>query len=281
MSIQFKGASAIVTGGASGIGLAIATALAERGARVVVADLHLDRAETVAADLRQRGFKAMAAAVDVTDRASFEALAVQTEMQFGRIDFLFNNAGVLYIGDWLDMDEAACRHMIDVNLWGVLHGIRSVYPRMVQQRSGCIVNTASITGLAPAPGFSVYVATKHAVVGLSRSLRGEARQHGVQVNALCPGFVRTPMMMDGNFVAVNAQAALQELMKVSSFATPEQVVRDMMRGIERNQALIVTTRFSRMAMTLVRLFPFLAGPITDRLIQTLRSHRHGSSRQSP
>ncbi len=192
MTVQFKGASAIVTGGASGIGRSIVRALVARGARVLIADIDAHGAETEASALRSQGHEVTCEAVNVSDFDAVNRLVGDVESRWGQLDFLFNNAGVVYIGDLLDMPDGAWRRTMDVNLWGVINGVRAAYPRMARRGSGCIVNTASIAGLAPSPGFTIYSTSKHAVVGLSRSLRGEAKKYGVQVNVLCPGVVSTP-----------------------------------------------------------------------------------------
>ncbi|MFA4969513.1 MAG: SDR family oxidoreductase [Sulfuritalea sp.] len=273
MTIVFKGAAAIVTGGASGIGQSIARALAARGARVAIADIDTAGAEAEAAALRAKGCEAVAETVDVADTGAVEQLVARVARRWGRVDFLFNNAGVIYVGELLDMNEAAWQRCIDINLWGVINGVRAAYPRMVQQRSGCIVNTASIAGLGPSPGFTIYAAAKHAVVGLSRSLRGEARKYGVQVNVLCPGFVDTPMVRNATFANLDGAAAATNLRKHGGFAEPDRVAADLMKGIERDTPVIVTPATARLAMAILRYAPFTGELFAGKFMEAIRGFR--------
>jgi len=273
MTIVFKGAAAIVTGGASGIGKSIARALAAREARVIIADIDGEGAEAEAAALRAKGCEAAAKTVDVTDAAAVERLVADVEKRWGRLDFLFNNAGIMYVGELLDMGDDAWQRLIDVNLWGVANGVRAAYPRMARQGSGCIVNTGSIAGLGPAPGFAIYAATKHAVVGLSQSLRAEARQYGVQVNVLCPGFVNTPMVRNASFAGMDGAAAAAAMRKRGAFAEPDQVAADLMKGIERDTPVIVTPATARLAMAILRYAPVTGELFAGRFMAAIRSFR--------
>jgi NAD(P)-dependent dehydrogenase (short-subunit alcohol dehydrogenase family) len=273
MGIVFKGAAAIVTGGASGIGQSIVRALAAREARVIIADIDGEGAEAEAAALRAKGCEAAAKTVDVTDAAAVERLVADVEKRWGRLDFLFNNAGIMYVGELRDMGDDAWQRLIDVNLWGVANGVRAAYPRMARQGSGCIVNTGSIAGLGPAPGFAIYAATKHAVVGLSQSLRAEARQYGVQVNVLCPGFVNTPMVRNASFAGMDGAAAAAAMRKHGAFAEPNQVAADLMKGIERDTPVIVTPATARLAMAILRYAPFTGELFAGRFMAAIRAFR--------
>ena len=192
------GRIAIITGAASGIGRALARALVLRGDTVVVADIDGDGAERVAGGLARQGPGAVtSAALDVRDAAAVAALVRSTYDSHGRLDLMVNNAGIAIGGEACELLLAHWDRAIDVNLRGVVHGVQAVYPLMVRQRSGHIVNTASLAGLLPAPGATAYAMTKHAVVGLSLSLRGEAAAYGVRVTAVCPGVVETPILDKG------------------------------------------------------------------------------------
>ena len=195
---ELDGRVALVTGGGSGIGRGIALALAGEGMRVVVADIERDAAEAVAAEIAASGREASAETLDVTDPAAVEALAGRCDEQHGGVDVLCNNAGVLgptpigpdSIDNW--------RWILDVNVLGVVHGINAFVPRMlasIGERGGeaHVVNTASIGGLLAGHGWgiSAYVASKFAVVSMSRNLRGELAGSGIGVSVLCPGAVRT------------------------------------------------------------------------------------------
>ena len=186
-----SGKVAFITGGASGIGAALAAELVEQGAEVWIADRQIDGAQELARRLSEAGGQAHAIELDVRNFPDFERAVGEAMRHSGRIDYLFNNAAIGVAGeidsyvleDWYDV--------FDVNLRGVVHGIQAIYPIMISQRVGHIVNTASMSGLVATASQASYSATKHAVVAISKTLRVEAERHGVQVTVLCPGAVRT------------------------------------------------------------------------------------------
>jgi NAD(P)-dependent dehydrogenase (short-subunit alcohol dehydrogenase family) len=263
--------TALVTGGGSGIGLALGTELARNGASVVLADLDGDSAARAAEQLSQGGGNVVGRALDVTDLAAFSALADEVVADHGRLDLLFNNAGVSLGGPTHELTAAHWDRIIDVNIRGVVNGILAVYPGMVEQRHGCIVNTASGAGLVAPPFVAAYAATKHAVVGLSTALRPEAALHGVHVNVLCPGAVETPILDQGpdpglpplssRTVTAREYLALvgQKPMPASAFA------RRALDGVARNRAVIVVPRSTRALWYLHRLSPAVTEMVTRRL----------------
>lgn len=197
---------AIVTGGASGIGRALGQELAQRGARVVLADINGQSAQATADAMTSAGGRARAAAVDVRDADAVQRLVTETAATYGRLDYMFNNAGVALAGKTRDMTLADWNRLIDVNLRGVVHGVVAAYPVMIAQGFGHIVNTASAAGITPTPGLTGYATTKHAVVGLSTSLRGEAARHGVRVSVVCPGLIDTPIKDNMTLLNTDRQA---------------------------------------------------------------------------
>jgi NAD(P)-dependent dehydrogenase (short-subunit alcohol dehydrogenase family) len=182
----FEGKVAIVTGGGSGIGEAVCWELARRGAHVVVADIDAEAAERVA-----KLIGAEARRVDVSTEADVQGLVVDTVAAHERLDYMFNNAGIGIGGDARDLTSEHWRRVLDVDLNGVLYGTLVAYKVMARQGYGHIVNTASAAGLLPHLLNAPYSTAKHAVVGLSRSLRLEGADLGVKVSVVCPGFVRT------------------------------------------------------------------------------------------
>src|SRR5258706_9836070 len=165
----FNGKVAIITGGASGIGRALGEALAREGAEVVLADLRGERALEVAAEIVKAGGRARGAALDVCDAAAFAALVAATVAESGRLDYLFNNAGIAISGEARDMTLDDWNRVLAVNLHGVVHGVAAAYPVMIAQKSGHIVNTASLAGRAAHPRRGAFPAGKHAGVGVSAS----------------------------------------------------------------------------------------------------------------
>lgn len=187
-------AIALITGGGSGIGAATGTLMAENGDTVILADINVEAADNVAAAIVASGGKAESAALDVRDGRAFAALVDRVVADHGRIDLIFNNAGIGVGGPIEDLTAEHWQRIVDVNIMGVVNGIRAAYPHMIRQGDGHIVNTASLAGLVPSPMLAPYAMTKHAVVGLSLSLRPEAARHGVRVTALCPGPTETPIL---------------------------------------------------------------------------------------
>ncbi len=251
----FAGKIAIITGGASGIGRALGAALVERGARVVLADVNGDGAHAAALAIAPSGV-ASGAAVDVTDAASVERCVNEVASTHGRLDYLFNNAGIGIMGDARHMTLPDWNRLVDVNLRGVIHGISAAYPIMIRQGFGHMVNTASLAGLTPTPGATGYATTKHALVGLSLSLRGEAAAYGVRVSVVCPGFIDTPIKDAIRWLNTDRDTVLNS-MPVRLYS-PDACARDILRGVARNHPIIVVTRFAKITWLTYRLAPRLA-----------------------
>ena len=194
---MFENKIAIVTGGASGIGKSICFYLAKNGSQVIIADINNEKGRETEYLITSFGGLAKAVSVDVTKIQEIEWLINDTHKTYGRIDYLFNNAGMGINGEFQDMNPGHWKQIMEVNLWSVVYGCYYAYPIMIQQRSGQIINTASLAGLIPGGLSTSYTATKHAVVGFSLSLRAEAKQYGIKVNVLCPGYIRTNIQKAG------------------------------------------------------------------------------------
>jgi short-subunit dehydrogenase len=186
------GQTAAITGSARGIGKATAQALLRQGMKVAIGDVDLAAAQQTAKEL---GPSTVALALDVTDRASFTEFLDKTEEQLGPIDVLVNNAGIMPIGRFIDEDDLTARRMVDINLHGVILGMKLAMERMVPRNRGHIVNISSQAGKFGAPGGATYSATKHAVVGLSEAVRGELRlmKSGVDMSYVMPFVVNTEL----------------------------------------------------------------------------------------
>ena len=187
--IDLSDAVVLVTGGGRGIGQATGAAFAERGATVCLADIHLPAAEAAAGAIDAHAYH-----VDVTARDSFADCVAAIVEQFGRIDVLVNNAGVMPLGGFLDEPDALSATTLDVNVWGLIHGMRLVLPGMIERGCGHVVNIVSMAGKMPVPGLAVYNASKFGALGLSLAVRAEFAATGVSVSAVLPSAVRTGLV---------------------------------------------------------------------------------------
>ena len=251
---RFAGRAALVTGAGSGIGAALAAALVKAGAHVVCTDLDRAAAHRTAAAL---GPRARAEALDVTDPEQVVATVDRVIAEHGQIDLIFNNAGINYGGETEHLTLAQWNQIIDVNLRGVVHGIHAAYPKMIAQGHGHIVNTASAGGLMAAGLITSYVATKHAVVGLSLALRTEAAAKGVGVTVICPGAVNTPILDKGSIDAFVGRDYYLRGQGIKTPYSPEKLADEVLAAVAANRAILVAPRSTRLTWRFNRLAPGL------------------------
>ncbi len=220
---ELAGQVAVVTGGGSGIGRAIALAYARAGARVVVADIAADHAEAVAEEIRKAGGEARALRVDVANPADNEALVALAEREFGRLDIACNNAGIG--GEQAPLAEYSLegwRRVIDINLSAVFYGMRAQIPAMLRRGGGAIVNMASILGQVGFATACAYTAAKHGVLGVTKVAALEYSSQGIRVNAVGPGFIETPMIAHLQ-EQTETQRMLVEAHPIGRLGRPEEV----------------------------------------------------------
>ena len=269
----FDDAVTIVTGGGSGIGAALGRALAARGARVVLADRHQPGAREEAA--RLPAGRGEAIGLDVRDARAVEQAVAGVFERHGRLDYLFNNAGIAVGGEMSCLSLEDWRDAVDVNLLGPIHGIAAAYPRLVRQGFGHIVNTASMAAFMVTPLAAPYGATKGALVSASRALRLEAARYGVRVSVLCPGVIRTPILdAGGRFgrMAPNLGPLLDDIrlwerlhpMDADAFA------RRALDAVARNRSVIVIPSWWRAVRALNGILPSLAERLASRQLRQAR-----------
>ncbi|MHC5038221.1 MAG: 3-oxoacyl-[acyl-carrier-protein] reductase [Planctomycetota bacterium] len=220
--MRFQGLTALVTGGGGGIGAAVCTAFAREGARVVVNDVNRDAAEQVAGAIRDLGGEALTHSADITDPAQAKAMVDQTLKTFDRLDILVNNAGITRDTLVPRMSDEDWNRVLSVNLSGAFHCTRAVARAMMKQRSGSIVNVASIIGIGGNAGQANYAASKGGLIAFSRSLAKEMGPRGVRVNTLAPGFIQTPMT---DVLPDKLKQGILERTPLNRFGTPEDVAQ--------------------------------------------------------
>ena len=270
----FDGRSALVTGAASGIGLELSRALVARGTRVWLTDVNADAARAASAAI---GDGSTSLALDVRDADAFASVAQEVAAESGGLDFLFNNAGIGVSGEMHELGVSHFDRIIDINVRGVMNGIAAVYPAMVERGRGHIVNTASAGGLLPMPLATPYAMTKHAVVGLSTSLRLEAEVHGVRVSALCPAAVETPLLDAKNPTDLPGVWRPDMRAYLAKLAGPphpcERFVEYALDAVAANRSIVVAPATARVGALLQRLVPGLIRARSRRALQEERATR--------
>ena len=238
---------------------------------MVVADISIHDAERVAAAIGQFGGQAQARQLDVSKEQDVRGMIEDTAASYGRLDYLFNNAGIAIGGDARDLTSEHWHRVLDVNLFGVLNGTLAAYPIMIRQGFGHIINTASVTGLLPQPMNAPYCASKHAVVGLSLSLRLEGADLGVKVSVVCPGRVRTNIYQNTILINVPREQVMAHL--PAKMMEASQAARKILNGVARNRAVIVFPASMPWAWRAYRLFPRLVDRAMIMRVRQLRRSR--------
>jgi NAD(P)-dependent dehydrogenase (short-subunit alcohol dehydrogenase family) len=265
----FTGKIAVVTGAASGIGRGTCEALCAAGACVYAADVEelglgtLVRAAAGEGEIRS-------VVLDVTNEDDFARLVREVTEEHGQLDLMVNNAGIGVVGDFLEIELDDIRKTVDVNLWGVIYGTKAAYTVMRTQGHGHIVNVASPAGVMPVPMQTTYAMTKHAVVGLSRSLRLEAAVYGVSVSAVLPGLVRSAFFTSAKVVGEYDYQREMESLPIHAISA-RRAGEHILAGIRANRELIVFPTLYRLILFLFRHFPTVMTPLLARAtLQSLR-----------
>ncbi|MFC1478619.1 SDR family NAD(P)-dependent oxidoreductase [Candidatus Margulisiibacteriota bacterium] len=267
----FNDKVAIVTGASSGIGEALVKELAAQGASVVLASRNEQKLQVISKEIISNNGKAAVFPVDVTDPDAVNGMVSNVYKRFGRIDMLFNNAGIGMVGEVRDMILDHWQKVINVNLMGVIYGINAVYPIMVDQGYGQIVNISSGTGLHPEPLSAAYAASKYAVTGLSQTLRLEAVGLGIKVNAVYPGLTDTKILE--NFTCINLDRKKIVDMIPYKAMSAQRCVQLILKGVIKNKADIILTRDEKLACLLNRISPSLISLFMKYYVNKFRAIR--------
>ena len=267
-----EGKVCVITGAASGIGLELAKQMALSGAIVVLSDNNvpaLDAAVTSIVSMNK--CLATGHRLDVTDKKDFAFFVSEVIAQHGKIDYFFNNAGIAVSGESRDLEVEHWERVIDVNLMGVIYGCELVYKIMVSQGFGHIINTASLAGLIPFAMNAPYCASKHAVVGLSQTLRIEGEELGVKVSAVCPGFIDTNI-----YAATEAVGIIHDdLVKGIPFklVAVDVAAKNILSGVAKNKGLIIFPFYAKFIWWLQRISAAFGLPLARSMVRDFRKLR--------
>ncbi len=264
---NFNNKLALVTGASSGIGQAIAVELARQGARLILVGTNEDRLAESKQQCEAAGAEAHSYAANVADYRLMQGLAEAVKAEHGVVDILVNNAGVVMSGLIHEVEMEDWKRLIDINVMGVVHGCQLFVPGMLASGSGHIVNMASAAGLIGQPGMSTYCATKHAVVGLSASMRYELSAAGVGVTTICPGYVQTPIMDSLKLVGKLDTPKVRERVAKDTQRnnlTAEAVAKRTLKAIRKNEAFVTIGKDAQIAFYARRLAPGLLDKMFSR-----------------
>lgn len=217
---------AIVTGASSGIGEATAVELANRGATVIVSDINIQNGQSVVNTINKNGGKAIFIKANVANDREVNALIDEVLVQFGRLDIMINNAGIAgNLSFFEHISDEDWNSIIAVNQTGVFYCMRAALKIMKAQKSGCIVNTSSVAGIGAAPRMGAYAASKHAVIGMTKTAAAEYAKYNVRVNAICPTIIKTPMGMGYMDEDIQVQQMVKSAIPMKRFGEADEVAR--------------------------------------------------------
>lgn len=266
---EFNGQVVLVTGAAAGMGRAICLELCRQGAHVYAGDIQQDKLHTLAESAPDEG-SITTVLLNVTEVEQFAAAFEQILQAHDRLDMVVNNAGIVVGGDFRETSMAEIEKITSINYWGVMYGTKLAYDIMAEQGSGHIVNVASPAGAMPVPLSTAYSATKHAVVGLSHSLRAEAALYGVRVSVVLPGMVQSELWDNAINTGDYDYKKEMESTPVPQI-TAQKAALQILEGVSRNQEDIVFPLVNRLIVKLYRMFPgAMTGVVTAPLLKSLK-----------
>ena len=258
----YADAIVIITGGASGLGKHIGLELAKRGANVILLDRQIEEAKRVCTQIDQAGGRGWAYEIDVREPLAIRDIFRKIYEEHGRIDYVFNNAGIMYAGELTKMTPSQWQNIVDINVNGVVYGCHEAAVIMKEQGFGHIVNTASMAGLIVTPFIAAYGMTKYAVVGLSLAMNAELKAYNICVTAMCPGFINTPILQGGRygaFVSKPNEAELKKLWenKLAVFDV-ESFAKAAVKQIPKRKGIVILPKRWTLLWCFHRWFPSLS-----------------------
>ena len=257
----FNNKVAVITGGASGIGLATCRELAEHGARIAMLDMDIKSLESCKKTFLDKGHDILAFECDVTNEEACKDSIDHILNKFGQIDILFNNAGITQRGLFENTDVNVFKKIMNVNFFGSLYCTKAALPSLIKSKGMILVNE-SIAGIAPLLGRTGYSASKHALHGMFTSLRCELRHKGVHVMIVCPGFIKTNLQTRA--LGSDGEIASHEQTTVGKSDTPENVAKQIAKGIIKKKSILVLTFMGKLGYRVSRFFPLLYEHIMTR-----------------
>jgi NAD(P)-dependent dehydrogenase (short-subunit alcohol dehydrogenase family) len=264
---DLTGRTVLVTGAGSGIGRSLSLLCARRGARLVVCDLNPERLASSEREIAALGREVLARRVDVSDRDAMRAFGDEVGEAVGAVDLLVNNAGVGLMAGFLETTPEDWDWIVRINLMGVVNGLRSFLPPMIERRRGHVVNLASMAGYNASPAMPAYTATKYAVLGLSESLSEELRPSGIGVTAACPGIIATSIIADSPMRGLDDVDATRA--KIDGFYRrrgygPDRVAESILKSVARGRTIAPVSPEAWLGYGLKRLSPWLAARAVTR-----------------
>lgn len=254
---MFEDAVSVITGAGSGIGRALAVNLGQQGAALALSDVDVDGLQETARQCVAAGVHVLVTELNVADRRAMQEYAQLVIAEFGRVDILFNNAGVIFTGDVMQTEYEDIQRIVDVDFWGVVHGTTAFLPHLVDSGAGVIVNISSAYGLISAPNYSAYNAAKFAVRGFTHAVEQEARlaRWPVRVACVYPGAIRTSILRTSRAADGQDLDAINRAFDRLARTTPQQASRAILRGVRQRKSRILIGHDARAVDLLSRLFP--------------------------
>ena len=269
---SFSGKVVLVTGGASGLGQGLCEELSRRGAKVILTDINAEAARLQALRFQEAGGDVTDATLDVTNPQHVAEVINTIVHSHGRIDYVFNNAGVGVFGKFHEFDFPTWQRTVNINLLGVVYVMYAAYKQMTHQRSGHIVNIASMAGLMPSLLCSPYVATKHALTGLTQSVAVEAKNFGIKLTVVCPGYIDTNLF--NNSAYGKSLDAKQIKNRISlKFIDVPTAVENILHGVEHGQLIVAFPKYVHIFWLIYRLSPQLWLLITKLFVERFQKNQ--------